>query len=98
MLVVECFLRPMTEALPFSPNAIAEWLPFCKAAGFFLATFVLEDAAAIGAGLFLADGQLSWTAAFTACFLGIWLGDAGLYALARFAGRNWFEHSALRKF
>ncbi len=86
----------MTEALPLSPGAVAEWLPFWKAAGFFLATFVLEDVAAVGAGLLLAAGQISWPAAFTACFLGIWLGDAGLYAVARFAGRGWFERSSLR--
>ena len=89
---------PMTEALPFTSGAVAEWLPLWKAAGFFLATFVLEDVAAVGAGLLLASGQISWPAAFTACFLGIWLGDAGLYALARFAGRSWFEGSRLRKF
>ena len=88
----------MTEALPLSPGAVAEWLPFWKAAGFFLATFVLEDVAAVGAGLLLAAGQISWPAAFTACFLGIWLGDAGLYAVARFAGRGWFERSSLRKY
>ncbi len=88
----------MTGILPLSPNAVAEWMPFYKAAGFFFATFVLEDAAAIGAGLLLAAGQISWPAAFTACFLGIWLGDAGLYALARIAGRAWFERSSLRRF
>lgn len=88
----------MTVALPLAPDAVAEWMPFCKAAGFFLATFVLENAAAVGAGLLLAAGSISWPAAFTACFLGIWLGDAGLYALARFAGRGWFERSAWRKF
>ena len=88
----------MTEVLPLAPNAVAEWMPFWKAAGFFFATFVLEDAAAVGAGLLLANHSLSWPAAFTACFFGIWLGDAGLYALARFAGRGWFEGSALRKF
>ena len=87
----------MIETLPMSSGAAAEWLPWCKAAGFFCATFVLEDAAAIGAGLLLAAGQISWPAAFLACFLGIWLGDVGLYALARFAGRNWFENSSLRK-
>ena len=76
----------MTEALSLSPQAIAEWLPFAKAAGFFFATFILEDVAAIGAGLLLATGDISWPAAFTACFLGIWFGDVGLYALARFAG------------
>lgn len=88
----------MTEALPLSTSALAEWIPFAKAAGFFLATFVLEDVAAVGAGLLLATGGISWLAAFTACFLGIWMGDAGLYALARYAGRNWFERSSLRRF
>jgi len=88
----------MTEVLPLSTGTLAEWIPLGKAAGFFLATFVLEDAAAVGAGLLLAAGQITWPAAFTACFLGIWLGDAGLYALARFAGRGWFERSSLRKF
>lgn len=88
----------MTGALPLSPSAIAEWIPFAKAAGFFLATFVLEDVAAVGAGLLLATGGISWPAAFAACFLGIWMGDAGLYALARYAGRGWFERSSLRRF
>src|SRR5258705_1050010 len=88
----------MTEALPFSPSAVAEWIPFAKAAGFFLATFVLEDVAAVGAGLLLATGGISWPAAFVACFLGIWMGDAGLHALARYAGRGWFERSSLRRF
>ena len=87
----------MTEAVPLASNALDGWLPFWKAAGFFLGTFVLEDAAAVGAGLLLASGSISWPAAFTACFLGIWLGDAGLYALARFAGRHWFENSRFKK-
>jgi len=87
----------MIETLPMSTGAAAECLPLWKAAGFFCATFVLEDAAAIGAGLLLAVGQISWPAAFAACFLGIWLGDVGLYALARIAGREWFERSSFRK-
>lgn len=73
-------------------------MPFAKAAGFFFATFVLEDAAAVGAGLLLASGGISWPPAFIACFLGIWMGDAGLYFLARYAGRGWFERSSLRRF
>jgi membrane protein DedA with SNARE-associated domain len=87
----------VTEIISLSPVTVAEWLPLWKAAGFFLATFVLEDVAAVGAGLLLAAGEISWPAAFTACFLGIWLGDVGLYALARFAGREWFERSSFRK-
>jgi membrane protein DedA with SNARE-associated domain len=88
----------MTQSLPLSPAAVAEWVPFAKAAGFLLATFVLEDVAAVGAGLLLATGGISWPAAFAACFLGIWMGDAGLYALARYAGRGWFERSSLHRF
>jgi membrane protein DedA with SNARE-associated domain len=88
----------MTQAIPFSPSALGEWLPFTTAASFFLATFVLEDVAVVGAGLLLAAGGISWPAAFAACFLGIWMGDAGLYALARYGGRKWFERSSLRRF
>ncbi len=88
----------MMDVLPFTPSYVAEGLPLAKAAGFFLATFVLEDVAAVGAALLLAQGGISWPEAFFACFLGIWTGDAGLYALARYAGRGWFEQSALRRF
>ncbi|HEX3797661.1 MAG TPA: VTT domain-containing protein [Verrucomicrobiae bacterium] len=88
----------MTAALSLSPTAVADWVPFAKAFGFFLATFILEDVATVGAGLLLATGEISWPAAFTACFLGIWMGDFGLYALARYGGRTWFERSSLRRF
>src|SRR5215471_3772379 len=88
----------MTEALPWPVQTIAEWIPLWKALGFFCATFVLEDAAAIGAGLLLAAGAISWPVAFVACFLGIWSGDAGLYAIARCGGRRWFERSSWKRF
>lgn len=88
----------MTEAFPWPIQNVAEWLPFWKGAGFFLATFVLEDVAAIGAGLLLAAGTISWPVAFVSCFLGIWLGDTGLYALARFGGRKWFGRSSFQKY
>src|ERR1051325_11621619 len=88
----------MTHALPLASPVVIEWMPFAKAAGFFLATFALEDVASVGAGLLLASGGISWPAAFLACFLGIWGGDAGLYTLARYAGRGWFERSSFRRF
>jgi len=74
------------------------WPPMWQAGALFLSTFVLEDAAAIGAGLLLAAGVLAWPLAFGACFLGIWAGDAGLYGLARLIGRTWFERTLLRRF
>ncbi len=88
----------MTQALPWPIEEIAGWMPLWKAAGFFLATFILEDAAAVGAGLLLATGAISWPAAFVSCFLGIWIGDVGLYSLARCGGRKWFEQSSFKKF
>src|ERR1041384_5909753 len=88
----------MTEIVPWPVQSVAEWLPLWQAAGFFFATFVLEDAATVGAGLLLAAGAISWPMAFSACFLGIWSGDAGLYALARLGGRSWFERSTLLRF
>jgi membrane protein DedA with SNARE-associated domain len=80
------------------PVGFEMWTPALQAATLFLSTFVLEDVAAVGAGLLLATGALAWPTAFWACFLGIWIGDAGLYALARVFGRNWFERSSLRRF
>ena len=88
----------MTEIFPWPVQNVAEWMPLWKGAGFFLATFVLEDVAAVGLGLLLAAGGISWPMAFGTCFLGIWLGDAGLYALARYGGRKWFERSSFESF
>jgi len=88
----------MTATLPWPVQTVADWLPLWKALGFFFATFILEDAAAVGAGVLLATGALSWPAAFAACFLGIWTGDAGLYFLARLGGRRWFERSSWKRF
>jgi hypothetical protein len=54
--------------------------------GIFL-TFPSEDSATLAGGLLATLGKLSWPLAFASCFLGIWLGDLGLYALARLFGR-----------
>lgn len=59
------------------------WQPVALA----LSTFVQEDAPTIGAALLASAGKLDWRWAFAACFLGIWVGDALLYLLARGAGR-----------
>jgi len=86
------------EILQRLPTGFEMWPPVWQAGALFLSTFVLEDVAAIGAGLLLATGVLAWPLAFGACFLGIWTGDAGLYGLARLIGRTWFERTSLRRF
>jgi membrane protein DedA with SNARE-associated domain len=88
----------MSEILfTFLPPDFAAWHPVGQAAALFLATFVLEDAAALGAGLLLGTEGVGWAVAFWSCFLGIWIGDTGLYALARWLGRPWFERSRFAK-
>src|SRR6266702_778071 len=53
-----------------------------------LLSFVSEDAATISSALSIFGGPISWPLGFAACFAGIWLGDLGLYCLARSAGKN----------
>jgi len=52
-----------------------------------LLSFVSEDVATISSALSIFGGPLSWPLGFAACFLGIWLGDLGLYSLARCLGK-----------
>ena len=49
------------------------------------ATFILEDAATVLAGMQAADGSLSIALAIGSLYLGIVLGDLGLYGLGRLA-------------
>ena len=62
-------------------------IALAKAGSLFFMTFVSEDAAMLGGAALTAAGLLATPLVFAACFLGIWLGDMGLYALARYFGR-----------
>jgi membrane protein DedA with SNARE-associated domain len=50
-------------------------------------SLVSEDAATVSSALSLFGGPLIWPLGFASCFIGIWAGDLGLYALARCLGR-----------
>jgi membrane protein DedA with SNARE-associated domain len=52
-----------------------------------LLSFISEDAATISSALSVFGGPISWPLGFAACFAGIWLGDLGLYSLARCLGK-----------
>jgi membrane protein DedA with SNARE-associated domain len=52
-----------------------------------LLSFVSEDAATISSALSIFGGPISWPLGFAACFAGTWLGDLGLYSLARCLGK-----------
>src|SRR5262245_34874436 len=70
------------------PAGFGEWNPFLQAASLAALTFVTEDGVAVGAALLSAVGALAWPVAFFGVFLGIWLGDLALYAVARRWGRS----------
>jgi membrane protein DedA with SNARE-associated domain len=52
------------------------------------ATFFSEDLTTIGVGVAVRDGAFPLAQALLACALGIYLGDIGLWAAGRFAGRR----------
>jgi membrane protein DedA with SNARE-associated domain len=49
------------------------------------ATFVLEDAATVGAAMAVQDGRIALPVALVSLYIGIVLGDIGLYGLGRLA-------------
>jgi membrane protein DedA with SNARE-associated domain len=57
-----------------------------QAAAIVLATFILEDAATVLAAIEAAQGRISIDLALGSLFLGIVLGDLGLYGLGRLSG------------
>jgi membrane protein DedA with SNARE-associated domain len=69
-------------------------------------TLVQEDLTTVAAAFLAGSGRISWTVAFVGCFLGIWIGDALLYLVARLLGRplldrpwvaRWVDPAAIRR-
>jgi membrane protein DedA with SNARE-associated domain len=58
-----------------------------QAAAIILGTFILEDAATVGAAMQVQDGALPIWLALVALYAGIVLGDLGLYGLGRLSAR-----------
>lgn len=57
--------------------------PIFQACAIILATFILEDAATVAAAMQVEQGSLSGPLALCALYVGIVLGDLGLYGLGR---------------
>ena len=82
-----------SPALHWLPLGFHDWQPVAQAATLGLLTFVQEDVPTVSAALLAAAGNLTWPAGFLAVFLGIWVGDALLYLLARGIGRPLLQRS-----
>ncbi|MFG0293130.1 MAG: alpha/beta fold hydrolase [Phycisphaerales bacterium JB050] len=81
---------PVTDRKPttiggyeINPGKTAWWVMVLL---IILGTFISEDLTVIAVGLLLVTGQIDYGVALLGCFLGIVLGDYGLWALGRFGG------------
>jgi pimeloyl-ACP methyl ester carboxylesterase/membrane protein DedA with SNARE-associated domain len=93
--------RVAQAALPFDPDTIppAQGVALLLTSAMIVgATFVSEDLACIGAGLLVAHGQIDLWPALVASFLGIFLGDLGLFLLGRWIGMSVLHRAPLRWF
>ena len=79
------------------PSAFTGWHPVTQAAVLGLSTFVQEDVPTVTAAILAGTAKLGWLAGFLGCFLGIWVGDALLYLLARGFGRPLLQHAWARR-
>jgi len=61
-----------------------------------LGTLISEDLTCIGAGLLVARGLIGFWPATLACFLGIFIGDVGLYVAGRVLGRPAIKRAPLK--
>lgn len=71
-----------------SVSGLLKWAgmhPLLQALAIILGTFVLEDAATVLAAMEVQDGKIGWGVALSALYIGIVLGDFGLYGTGRLA-------------
>ena len=71
---------------------------FFTSTAIILLSFISEDAATISSALSIFGGLVSWPIGFAACFAGIWLGDLGLYTLARYLGKPILQSQWIARF
>jgi membrane protein DedA with SNARE-associated domain len=73
-------------------------MPLTQALTLGLLTFAQEDIPTVSAALLAAAGNLAWYFGLPGVFLGIWVGDALLYLLARGAGRPLLQWAWAQRF
>ncbi len=78
--------KPPLDLGPFHLARDMHWLVVIGL--IILATFISEDATVITVGVLVSAGTVDWGVGLIGCMTGIVLGDGGLWALGRFAGRR----------
>jgi membrane protein DedA with SNARE-associated domain len=85
----------MSLPLPFDLGLMLS--PWALLAAIALATLVSEDLTCISVGLLVANGRADPLVGVAGCFLGIFVGDLGLWLLGRWAGRRVLRWSWLHR-
>lgn len=62
--------------------------PWLQLGAIVLGTFVSEDLTSVAVGLLIRSEQVDWFVGLASCFLGIFLGDLGLWLVGRIVGRG----------
>ena len=81
---------PFLQALPHTQLTLALWI--------FAGTFVYEDGATLLAATLSATGRLDPVVGLVAAFVGVWVGDMGLYGLGSGFRRRTARSRWLRKY
>ncbi|MEM9083305.1 MAG: alpha/beta fold hydrolase, partial [Planctomycetota bacterium] len=72
---------------------ISPWLQMWIIAA---ATLVSEDGTAVGTGVLVAEGTIDGFVGIVGCWVGIFLGDMGLYLIGRIVGRRALDYKPVR--
>ncbi|MEM7681444.1 MAG: DedA family protein [Planctomycetota bacterium] len=83
---VEPKLGPALLPLGLDPRRVES--PWLRGAMIAFATFILEDPTLAAVGLMIREGWLGWPFALGALFVGIFVGDVGLWLAGRIGGRR----------
>jgi membrane protein DedA with SNARE-associated domain len=80
-----------------SPHSLSD-TQFALGLSIFFATFIYEDGATLLAATLSASGRLDPRIGLLSAFLGIWVGDMGLYGLGSSLGRRTVQWRWLQKY
>ncbi len=83
----------MTNILTLDPTDV----PVAVVVAIILASFVSEDLTCVAVGLLIAAGRVDWLPALAGCFVGIVLGDIGIWLIGRAGGRRILRWRWVRK-
>jgi len=85
------------KTLPVDLGLKESMTPWQQAGAIIIGTFILEDPTSITVGLLIRRGEIDWFLGILAVFVGIFIGDLGLYAAGVVVGRRALRWESLAR-